>query len=225
MKIYTADRETGTIIDQFETIENAIKAIFDYAEEDGINGKYEPLLYDVVDENNCSLKDYPEAVFFWADECISYSMSLLILSLMLATNCVTSINEDKELIKNRQELIKHKRRYEKESYKLEQLIALAFTKAEEWKQECNPDDMARIQRSVAEIKEAKEDLESYNKEFNEKIIRAGIKEFDASQNFTNSTTENHINGVFRRGLEKTRNLIKICKDFFPIRIKITYTPN
>ncbi len=55
MKIYTADRETGTFIGEFATIEEAKKAIEKYEEIDKQNGTYEENFYDVVNENHESL--------------------------------------------------------------------------------------------------------------------------------------------------------------------------
>ena len=54
-KIYTADRETGTFIDEFETVADAKAAIEEYEETDRENDAYEPCFYDIVDENHCSL--------------------------------------------------------------------------------------------------------------------------------------------------------------------------
>lgn len=55
MKIYTANKETGTIIDEFKSIDEAKKAIENYEETDKEDGTYEPNFYDVVDEDHCSL--------------------------------------------------------------------------------------------------------------------------------------------------------------------------
>lgn len=54
-KIYTADRETGTFIDEFETVEDAKLAIMEYEEYEKEEGVYEPDFYDIVDENHVSL--------------------------------------------------------------------------------------------------------------------------------------------------------------------------
>ena len=54
-KIYTADRETGTFIDEFETVADAKAAIEEYEETDRANDAYEPDFYDIVDENHISL--------------------------------------------------------------------------------------------------------------------------------------------------------------------------
>lgn len=55
MKVYTADKETGTFIDEFESIEEAKAAIEKYERADKADGTYEEDFYDVVDENHCSL--------------------------------------------------------------------------------------------------------------------------------------------------------------------------
>ena len=54
-KIYTADRETGTFIDRFETVADAKAAINEYEESDKAEGTYEPDFYDIVDEDHVSL--------------------------------------------------------------------------------------------------------------------------------------------------------------------------
>ena len=55
MIFFTADREAGNIIECFDTLEDAMKAIKSYEEEDKRNGDYTPDFYVVVDENNCSV--------------------------------------------------------------------------------------------------------------------------------------------------------------------------
>lgn len=55
MKIYTADRETGTFIEECASVEDAISQIDVYEAKDEAEGVYEPNFYDVVDENHCSL--------------------------------------------------------------------------------------------------------------------------------------------------------------------------
>lgn len=56
-KIYTADRETGTFIDEFASIEDARAAIQQYEESDKNDGIYEPDFYDIVDEERYSYDD------------------------------------------------------------------------------------------------------------------------------------------------------------------------
>lgn len=55
MKIYTADRETGTFIDQCDTIAQALELIAKYEESDKLDDTYEDNFYDVVNENHESL--------------------------------------------------------------------------------------------------------------------------------------------------------------------------
>lgn len=55
MKIYTADREAGNKIEEFETIEEAKKAIEQYEADDKKDGIYTPNFYDVVNEDCKSL--------------------------------------------------------------------------------------------------------------------------------------------------------------------------
>lgn len=56
-KIYTADRETGTFIEEFSTVEKARKAIESYEEKDKADGIYEENFYDIVDENHCTIQE------------------------------------------------------------------------------------------------------------------------------------------------------------------------
>ena len=56
MKIYTADRETGTFIDEFNTIEEAKAAIAEYETRDKVDGVYEEDFYDVVNEEHESVR-------------------------------------------------------------------------------------------------------------------------------------------------------------------------
>ena len=48
-KYFMADREAGNIIDEFDSIEEAKKAILAYEEEDRKDGTYSEDFYDVVD--------------------------------------------------------------------------------------------------------------------------------------------------------------------------------
>lgn len=56
MKIYTADKETGTFIDEFNTIEEAIAAIAEYETADKADGVYEEDFYDIVNEERESVR-------------------------------------------------------------------------------------------------------------------------------------------------------------------------
>lgn len=51
MKYYTCDRETWTIIDEFETLEDAKTALEKYEETDKADGIFEKDFYDIIDEN------------------------------------------------------------------------------------------------------------------------------------------------------------------------------
>lgn len=52
---YTADRETGTLIEGFKTLDDARKAIARYEDEDRADDIYTPDFYDVVDEDHISI--------------------------------------------------------------------------------------------------------------------------------------------------------------------------
>jgi hypothetical protein len=55
MKIYVSDRETGTFIEEVNTIEEGLELIKEYEDADKADGIYEDNFYDIVDENRCSL--------------------------------------------------------------------------------------------------------------------------------------------------------------------------
>lgn len=55
MKFYTADRETGTFIEEFDTYQEAVNEIKKYEQEDKQNGEYEEGFYSIVDENHCTI--------------------------------------------------------------------------------------------------------------------------------------------------------------------------
>lgn len=54
-RIYTADRETGTFIEECSSVQDALARIASYEEQDKLDGSYEEDFYDVVDENHCTL--------------------------------------------------------------------------------------------------------------------------------------------------------------------------
>ena len=54
-RIYTADRETGTFIEECNSVRDALTKIADYEKQDKLDGSYEEDFYDVVDENHCTL--------------------------------------------------------------------------------------------------------------------------------------------------------------------------
>ena len=55
-KIYTADRETGTFIEECNSIEEAKELIAQYEEQDKINYVYEENFYSIVDEEHCEVR-------------------------------------------------------------------------------------------------------------------------------------------------------------------------
>ena len=57
MKIYAADKETGTFIEEFHSIKKAHDAIARYEVEDKKEGIFKPDFYDVVNENHESIME------------------------------------------------------------------------------------------------------------------------------------------------------------------------
>lgn len=56
MKIYTADRETGTFIEECKSIKEAKEFIAQYEEQDRINDVYTANFYAMVDEEHCTIE-------------------------------------------------------------------------------------------------------------------------------------------------------------------------
>ena len=53
--LYTADKETGTLIERVETIDQGMELIREYEEEDKKDGTYTPDFYDIVNEDRLSV--------------------------------------------------------------------------------------------------------------------------------------------------------------------------
>lgn len=54
-KIYVADKETGTIIEEVASIKEGLKLIEKYEKKDKKEGIYTPNFYDIVNSDRCSL--------------------------------------------------------------------------------------------------------------------------------------------------------------------------
>lgn len=169
MKIFTADRECGNIIDRFETIEDAMKAIKSYEEEDKRNGDYTPDFYDVVDENNCSLEQSPEMELIQSLENINQS-KIKLVSILLFIFAFTDLTYPSKISsENPQNLIRYRSEYEELSIHLKKLSKLAYERINNWKQICTSDDLKRIQKYTDEIAVLNADLKYFDKLYNEQI--------------------------------------------------------
>ena len=56
-KFFTADKETGTVIEECNSMREALNNIEMYEESDKDEGTYEYGFYDVIDERGCSIID------------------------------------------------------------------------------------------------------------------------------------------------------------------------
>ena len=56
MKLYTADRETGTFIEQVASVEEGKALIEKYEQDDKSEGIYEEDFYAIVDEDHCKVE-------------------------------------------------------------------------------------------------------------------------------------------------------------------------
>lgn len=64
-KYYTQDRETGTIIDEFSTLQDAEKAVKEYEQEDKENGCFEQDFYEIkeIESGNEYESQRPRDIF------------------------------------------------------------------------------------------------------------------------------------------------------------------
>lgn len=65
MKLYTADRKTGTIIEEVKSVEAGIELIKEYEEDDKNNDWYEPDYYEIVTENNGRVETVWSPIHGW----------------------------------------------------------------------------------------------------------------------------------------------------------------
>lgn len=56
MKLYVADKETGTFIEEVKTIEEGLRLIKKYEQEDKENEEYTEDFYNIVDENHITVE-------------------------------------------------------------------------------------------------------------------------------------------------------------------------
>lgn len=78
MRYFTACRETGDFIDEFDTYEDCKNAILEYEAYDKDDDSYEPDFYDIVDEDHRSYttnEDYEDV-----DSGVAYSLDELYLA-------------------------------------------------------------------------------------------------------------------------------------------------
>lgn len=56
MKLYVADKETGTFIEEVKTIEEGLRLIKKFEKEDKENEEYTEDFYNIVDENHITVE-------------------------------------------------------------------------------------------------------------------------------------------------------------------------
>lgn len=56
MKMYVADKETGTFIEEVKSVEEGKKVVAEYEENDRKEGTYTENFYDIVDEDHCTVE-------------------------------------------------------------------------------------------------------------------------------------------------------------------------
>ena len=178
MKIFTADRETGTIIDQFETIENAMKAINDYEEIDMKNGDYTPDFYDIVNEDNISLIDSPEVNLVEQ----MYRLRKRSDQLAMDLRVVFMFMEDLKEERNPNKIKKKTRYFEGVQNKFKEnfsFVMFILNRANEYANECmetyTTNDQKRISKYLDEINSHKKKFDYLNNLYHERVLQVEIQ--------------------------------------------------
>lgn len=166
MKIYTAHSECDEIIGCFDTIEDAIKAIESYEEDDKKYGDYTPGRYEIMDENYGVYEITHEAIVIQSLENINEYKNLLLSNLMFvfALTDPTYPNKDSE-----ENLIMYRKGYERLSMHLKKLSDETYERIIIWKQICTTDEQKRIQKYSDEITVLNADIKYFDKLYNEQI--------------------------------------------------------
>ena len=138
-------------------------------------GNLIPNYYDIMDADNNSLGNSHEAILVRAQDFITTGISRLLLMLMMISSCVDSINKGIDPVKNHLKLTEHKKEFAITSERTDGLLSRTLIIAEDWKQVCSSNDLEKAKYYIDEIKEAKTELESCNKEFKDKISQVEIK--------------------------------------------------
>ena len=163
MKIYTALSETDEVIDWFDTIEDAIKAIEAYEKEDKKYGDYTPDRYEVMNEDYCVYDISHETIVIQSLENINRYERYLLSSLMFIFALTDETYPNKDSSKNLQELAEYIESYDFLREHLKMRIDETCERIKKWKQACDSDELKRLQKYIEEIQVLKADLQYFDK--------------------------------------------------------------
>lgn len=172
MKYYTTYKENGNIIETFDSIEDAARAINAYESNDLDSGNFIYKSYDIIDENNISHGYSHEVILVRAQEIIEIKKCRLLLTILLISPCKDSINRNVDTITKRFELRRLKKDFKKMSEKFDEYLSVMLLVAEHWKETCSSDDLDKAEHYITEIKESKKALKAYINQFDYIILQA-----------------------------------------------------
>ena len=171
MKFYTTYRENGNIIETFNTIEDAARAINVYESNDLVRGSFIYKSYDIVDENNISHGCSHEVILARAQEIISNNKRRMLLTILMMSPCIDSINRNVDTIIKRFELWGHKKDFKELSEGMDKFLSTTLLVAEDWKETCSSDDLEKAENYITEIKKSKKELNAYINQFDYMILQ------------------------------------------------------
>lgn len=163
MKVYTALSKTDEVIDWFDTIEDAIKAIKAYEEEDKKDGDYTPNRYEVLAENFGVYDLTHEAIVIQSLENIYEYRTILLSDLMFVFALTDETYPNKDSSKNLQELAEYIESYDFLREHLKKRIDETCERIKKWKRACDSDELKRLQKYIEEIQVLKADLQYFDK--------------------------------------------------------------
>lgn len=163
MIVYTAYKSNGDIIECFETLEDALKAIKAYEEEDKEYGDYIPDNYDVLSENYSYYDLSHESIVIQSMENINEYKRRLLSSLMFIFALTDETYPNKDSSKNLQELAEYIESYDFLREHLKKRIDETCERIKKWKRACDSDELKRLQKYIEEIQVLKADLQYFDK--------------------------------------------------------------
>lgn len=178
MKIFTADRKAANIIERFETIEDAMKAIREYEEEDKKNGDYTPDFYDIVNEDRFSLIDCPEMYLVKYIERLREKKHQLEMDLRV----VFLSMEDLKSETNPNKIKKKALCFENAKHKFTEtlsIVGILLSWANEYANKCMEtytisENKKRIKKYIEEINSYEEKLKYLNNLYHEQVLQTEI---------------------------------------------------
>ena len=208
MKFYTVAKACGDRIHCFDTIEDAMDAVKAYEKEDKKYGDYSPDMYDIQNEDYCSIELTTEPIIVNNLESLDDFETYLCSTLMLLFALNDSTYPNKDSSETPQDLIINRECYEELSKRMKKLSEITYKRIKKWKRICTSDELERIQRYSNRLTALNADIKYFDKLYNEQI--APIKPIDSNHL---KTLQNQVQNATKKfGIEIWfRKKLKSCK--------------